>query len=153
MKYELQIDIEASRELVADLYRDVSRMREWQPNLIERKLVSGAPDAKGSKCELEVQMGKRSISMTETVVESNLPESFSVVYEAKGVFNPVDSRFEELSPDRTRWLFQSEFRCKGFIWLMTVLMPSAFKKESLKHMNSFKSFVEKEASSPSTNTG
>ena len=153
MKYELQIDIEAPRSLVAELYRDDSRMRDWQPSLIERRLVSGAPDAKGSKYELEVQMGKRSITMTETVVESNLPESVSVVYEAKGVFNPVDSRFEELSADRTRWSFQSEFRCKGFIWLMTVLTPSAFKKESLKHMNSFKSFMEKETSIRSTDTG
>ena len=145
MKYELEVEISAPRILVVDLYMDQSRMKEWQPSLLDCKALRGNPGEVGAKRELTHKMGKRSIVMTETVRESNLPEKISYVYEAKGVWNPVDNHFQEISPRKTRWRFKTEFQCKGIMRIMSFFMPGAFRKESRKHMQAFKGFVEKEA--------
>ena len=145
MKYELEMEIFAPRKIVADLYIDRARMKEWQPSLLDCKELHGIPGEVGAKRELTHKMGKRSIVMTETVRESNLPENICYVYEAKGVWNPVENHFQEISSGKTRWTFKTEFQCKGFMRVMSFLMPGAFKKESRKHMRAFKDFAEKEA--------
>ena len=45
---------------------------------------------------------------------------------------------------KTRWISESEFQFSGFgMKLMGLLMPGAFKKQSLKYMEDFKNFAEK----------
>ncbi|MCY4463242.1 MAG: SRPBCC family protein [Albidovulum sp.] len=145
MKYELEICISAPRPSVAKLFIDQSRLAEWQPSLRDLNWLQGSPGEAGAKCELTHKIGKRTVVMTETVRESNLPARISYVYEAKGVWNPVDNHFEEISPDETRWRFKTEFQCKGVMRIMSLLMPGAFKKESRRHMQEFKAFAEREA--------
>ncbi|MDE0112115.1 MAG: SRPBCC family protein [Albidovulum sp.] len=145
MKYELELEISAPRELVAELFIDQARFKEWQPSLLDCKSLHGKSGEVGARLELTHRMGKRSIVMSETVRESNLPERISYVYEAKGVWNPVDNHFQEISSGATRWRFKTEFQCKGFMRIMSFFLPGAFKKESRRHMQAFKAFAEKEA--------
>ena len=49
-----------------------------------------------------------------------------------------------LGDDKPRWSFETEFKCSGFIRIMSFLMPGAFRKDSLKFMRSFKEFAESE---------
>ena len=80
--------------------------------------------------------------MIETVLAKNLPEEFSGTYEAKGVWNRVDNHFYEEGVNKTRWVLESEFKFKGYMAIMALIMPGAFKKQTLKEMGHFKQFVE-----------
>jgi Icc-related predicted phosphoesterase len=72
-----------------------------------------------------------------------LPDEFSGTYDAKGVFNVVKNRFVSLPDNRTKYISEQEFRFSGFMKIIGFLMPSAFKKQSMKYLSDFKNFVEK----------
>ncbi len=84
--------------------------------------------------------------VTETVEVKNLPEEMTCIYEAPGnwvgAWNRVTNRFRELEPNKTQWEFESEFRCRGLLKVMSFLMPGMFQKASFKEMNNFKMFAE-----------
>jgi uncharacterized protein YndB with AHSA1/START domain len=142
MKYEHEITIDLPRERVIELFDNPDNMRHWQPGLVSFEHLSGEPGTPGAKSLLKYDMGKRKIEMVETVTKRNLPQEFSGTYETKGVWNQVENFFEEVDQNTTRWRSVNEFRCSGFMKLMTWLMPGAFKKQSLTFMNDFKKFAE-----------
>ena len=87
-------------------------------------------------------MGRREIEMIETITERKLPDVFSGTYEAKGVFNLVKNRFIEVSPVKTRWQAEHEFRFSGVMVIASLFMQKAFRKQSLSFMEQFKEFAE-----------
>ncbi len=88
-------------------------------------------------------MGKRKMTMIETITKKNLPDEFNGTYETDGAFNIVNNRFTELDGGKTHWISESEFQFSNFFMkLMGKLMPGAFKKQSQKFMDNFKNFAE-----------
>ena len=79
--------------------------------------------------------------MIETIVTRDLPETFSGIYEAKGVWNEVSNHFLE-EEGVTRWVMDSDFRFSGFMLLMLIFMRGAFRKQTEKTMRRFKDFAE-----------
>lgn len=142
MKYQLEIEIEKPRDDVLKLFDDPSNMKEWQPSLLEYRHLSGEPGQPGAKSEHVHKLGKRNITMLETITKRNLPDEFSGTYEVKNCFNSVYNTFEELSPTTTRWIVRTEFIFQGYMRIMAFLMPGAFKKETRKNMESFKKYAE-----------
>jgi hypothetical protein len=86
--------------------------------------------------------GKRETGNDQIITTRNLPEEFSGTYEAKGVFNIVKNKFIPLDANKTKHITESEFQFGGLMKLMGIIMPGAFKKQSLKYMNDFKTFAE-----------
>jgi len=80
--------------------------------------------------------------MIETIEVNNLPHEFSGTYEAKNVFNRVVNSFEKIDDLKTMYKTENTFEFSGFMKLLALLMPGAFKKQSYKYMELFKSFVE-----------
>lgn len=147
MRYQLEMDISAPREKIIALFDELDHYKEWQPDLISYTLLSGALDEVGRKTKLVQKMGKRDFEMIETVTVHDPPEDFAATYEAEGVWNLVENRFDVVDENTTKWTLTSDFRCKGFLRLMTIFMPGMFKKQTLAHMNHFKNFVERTADS------
>jgi len=104
--------------------------------------LSGTPGQPGAKSKLKFKMGKREIEMIETITVRNLPEEFSGTYEAKGVFNIVKNKFIPVGENKTKHIAESEFQFRGMMKIMGILMPGAFKKQSMKYLNDFKIFAE-----------
>ncbi len=142
MKYTCEIEINLPREKVIELFDNPDNMRFWQPGFISFTPLSGTPGREGAKSRLMYKMGKREVEMIETITKRNLPEEFNGIYEAKGVFNVVNNRFVVLSPDKTKWMSESEFQLSGIMRLFGFLMPGAFKKQSYKYLVHFKEFAE-----------
>ena len=142
MKYTVNVDINASRDRVIERFSDTSSYKEWQPTLLICEHLEGTAGTVGSKTKLVHKMGRRQIEMIETIEELDMPDAQTMTYVAKGVWNQVVNRFEEVGDGQTRWTMESEFQCKGIMRVISRLMPGAFKKESLKHMRSFKEFAE-----------
>ncbi len=144
MKYTTTIDIDLPRERVIELFDNPDNMPKWQPELVHFEHISGERGRKGARSRLRYQMGNREVEMIETITARNLPEEFSGTYEAKGVWNMQENYFESISDSSTRWRTVSEFRFKGLMKLMAILMPKAFKKQTYTNMQRFKAFAEGE---------
>ncbi len=80
--------------------------------------------------------------MIETIESKNLPEEMTCTKVAPRAWNRVINRLVELGPNETRWVFESEFRCTGFLRILAFLMPGMFCKASLNDMKKFKKFAE-----------
>ncbi|MXU63848.1 SRPBCC family protein [Oceanomicrobium pacificus] len=141
MNYSCDCTINRPRDTVIALFDSTENLPKWQDGLVSFDHVSGSPGQEGAVSRLRYQMGKREIEMVETITERALPDRFAATYEADGVWNIVENRFEALG-DRTRWQIDTEFRCKGMMRIMAFLMPGAFRKQTEKMMQSFKSFAE-----------
>jgi len=144
MKFRTNISVDLPRERMIQLFDNPATMKEWQPTLISFEPISGALGQVGARSRLLYRMGKREIEMIETVTKRDLPREFSGTYEAKGVWNSVENRFEEAGPSKTIWHSDCEFRMSGFMKVIAFLMPGAFKKESAKMQERFKAWAEKQ---------
>lgn len=142
MKYTAEIDIDLSRDKVVKLFDNPDNMKHWQEGFISLEHLTGTPGDKGATSKLQYKMGKREIEMIETITKRNLPIEFSATYEAKGVWNLNKNCFIELDSNKTKWKSDVEFKFKGFMKIISFLMPGAFKKQTLKYMADFKTFAE-----------
>ncbi len=145
MQYTTEVEINLPRERVIELFDNPGNLSKWQAGLVRFEHLSGEPGQTGAKSRLLYKMGGREIEMIETVVKRDIPDEFSGTYETKGVWNEVVNFFQEAGPGKTRWVVRNEFKFKGFMKIMALFMPRAFKKQSLKTMQDFKAFAEGEA--------
>lgn len=143
LKYTNEIIINAPREKVVALFEDPDKIKEWQPGFISMDPISGIPGKNGAKTKILYKIGKREVEMIETITKNNLPDEFFATYEAKGVFNIVAIFFEALPNEQTKYISETEFEFKGFMKIIGLLFPGAFKKESQKYLDLFKDMVEK----------
>lgn len=143
MKYTCEITIDKPLAEVIEKLDSAENMKHWQKGLIGYEFIEGEPGQEGAQMRLDYKMGKRAMSLTETIVKRNFPHEFHANYDTKGVHNVQQNFFEELPNGQTKWTSHSEFQFAGFgMKLMGWLMPGAFKKQSMKYLNHFKEFVE-----------
>lgn len=142
MKYTTSIVIDLPLEQVIQKFDDPANMKHWQPGLLSFEYISGEPGQPGAVSRLKYRMGKREVEMTETITLRELPHRFDGTYEASGVLNIISNRFESVEGNKTRWISENEFRFMGIMKLMGMLMPGAFKKQSMRYMKYFKEFAE-----------
>ena len=143
MKYTVDIEINLPRSRVVELFDSTENRYKWQQGLQSIDAIEGETGEEGSKSKLVFKMGKRNMEMVEVITKKTPPEIYNATYEAKGVFNVVNTRFTEAGPDKTHWESENEFRFGGFMKLIGLLMKGAFPKQSLKYMKDFKAFAEK----------
>ena len=143
MKFSQEILIDLPREEVLKIMQDASRYKYWQRGFISYNHLTGLPDKEGSRSRLKYKMGKREIDMIETILKIIPPKKFYTSYEAQGVFNTQKNHFEKIAENKTRWIADSEFKFSGFMRIIGLLNPGAFKKQSQQFMKDFKEFAER----------
>lgn len=145
MKYTVEIDINIPRKKVIEYFDSTDNMYKWQEGLIEHEFIEGKQGEVGSKMRLKYDMGKRKIDMIETITLKDLPDRFDGTYDAPGVHNIIQNEFIELGPNKTKWVTHQEFQMSGFMMkVIGFLLPSQFKKQSMKYLEDFKKFAEAE---------
>lgn len=143
MKYTTEIIVELPLEEVIKKFDNTENMKHWQRGLIAAEHISGTPGEFGAKMKLIYKMGKRHLELLETITHRNLPHEFHGTYTTKGMHNIQENYFESTPNGHTKWISKSEFMPLGFTMkLLTGVMPSAFKKQSLQYMKDFKNFAE-----------
>ncbi|MEP0132620.1 MAG: SRPBCC family protein [Eudoraea sp.] len=144
MKYTTEIIIDLSLDEVHKKLDNPENMKHWQEGLLGYKQLSGEPTKEGAKMELYYKIGKREVTMVETILKNNFPYEFHATYDAKGVHNIQKNTFEVINDHTTKWISESEFEFSGFMMkIMGFIMPGAFKKQSIKYLGDFKAFAEK----------
>ncbi len=142
MKYSNEVVINLPLKKVIELFDSEENLFKWQPELLSMEHQSGEKGKVGAKSKMLYKMGKREVEMIETITVHDLPKEFSATYEAKGVWNEMKNYFEEIDATTTRWHSDSHFKFSGFMKLIGIFMPGAFKKQSQKSLDLFKSFAE-----------
>ena len=146
MHYTVTVNIDVPRSTVVQYFATPDHWEHWREGLVRYEPMFGQPGEEGSKVKLINQLGGRTIEMVETVEVENLPEETTCIYEAPGkwmgAWNRVTNRFYVGGANTTRWELDSEFRCRGLLKIMSLLMPGMFKKATLKEMYQFKRFAE-----------
>ena len=143
MKYSTEIIINLPRAEFIKKLNDPENMKHWQRGLINYELLSGTMGQDGARMSLNYKLGKREMSLVETIINRNFPDELHATYDTKGVHNIQKNYFKEVDENTTKWISESEFQFSGFmIKIMGFLMPSAFKKQSHKYAKDFKAFAE-----------
>lgn len=144
MKYSVTVDINLPLNQVVQKFKNTENYYDWMKGLEKIEQVKGAPGEKGAEQYLHFNMGKRKMKMLEKVVRNNLPDSYCVSYEVNGVYNEVDSHFESINEETTRYTTSNLFQFSGVMKIMSIFMKGAFKKQSIKYLQDFKKFVEQQ---------
>lgn len=125
MKYVHELEIDCPRDRVVELYADPENWPAWQDSLAGYQIVSGSGRVEGMKTRLSNRFGGRVVEIVETVEANRLPDELVCTYEAQGAWNRVVNRFTEIAPGKTRWEFDTEFRCRGMLRVMSLLLVAA----------------------------
>lgn len=142
MKYTAEIEINKPIGEVIALFDNPDNLFKWMEGLQSFEHISGTAGQPGATSKLIYKMGKRDVEMIETIITRNLPDEFTGSYEAKGVFNIVKNKFQKNGENKTVYITEQEFQFKGLMKCIAVLMPGAFKKQSMKYLTAFKKFAE-----------
>jgi uncharacterized membrane protein len=142
MKYTSKIEIDRPINEVIELFDNVDNMYKWMKGLQSIEPISGVQGEVGTKMKLNFEMGKRKMDVIETITAKDLPREFSGTYDANGVHNIVKNFFEPVNDQKTVYTTKQEFHFKGFMKLIGLLFPGAFKKQSMKYLEDFKTFAE-----------
>lgn len=145
MEYELEIEIALPRNKVVELYDNIDYNYEWQPGLMEIKLISGEMGEVGSFYNLRYQMRGKSMEMKEEIVHKDLPNAYHFEFSTDKMKTRVETFFEERGPHKTLLRTNNIITGSGMVKFFMFLMPGMFKKESFKYMKLFKEFAEKKA--------
>ena len=143
MKYTVAVEIHMARDKVVALFDDRANYKRWMPGLKSLERVSGVPGEVGSVTRLTFLWGRREMTMSETVLQRQLPDEVTLVYESPGSRNPSTHRFIALGPELTRYEQDSAFESDKLMFkLMALVMPGWFRKHTLMYMTAFKEFAE-----------
>jgi hypothetical protein len=153
MKYTVSIEIAQPREKVVQLLADPAQIPKWLRGVVVHEPLSGAHGQVGTKSRVVMQMGKQNIELTETITRREpadlhgVPKDSVVHYDreivTEGMWSAARERFTETGPNTTLWESENEYRFSSFMMrLVGLLMPGAFRKQSLQHMQDFKAFAE-----------
>jgi hypothetical protein len=143
MKYTTEIIIALPPRKFIEIFDNPAHMKHWQKGLTHYKVISGNPGHEGSKMELQYKMGKREMVLIETIIKRNLPYEFHATYDTRDVHNIQKNFSKQIDPETTQWISATEFGFSGFMMkAMSFRMPGAFKKQSKKYAEDFKTFAE-----------
>ena len=153
MKYTVSIEIGLPREEVAQLLADPAHLPKWLRGLVLHEPLSGVHGHVGTKSRVVLQMGQQKFEGIETITRREpadlrgIPPGSVVHFEREivggGMWSAARERLTEASPETTLWVSENEYRFSGVLMrLVGLLMPGAFRKQSLQHMQDFKAFAE-----------
>jgi hypothetical protein len=153
MKYTVSIEIALPREKVVQLLADPEHLPKWLRGLVLHEPLSGVHGQVGTKSRVVMQMGQQKFEGTETITRREpvdlheIPRENIVRFDreivGKGMWSATRDRLTEASPETTLWVSESEYRFSGLLMrTVGLLMPGAFRKQSLQHMQDFKAFAE-----------
>ena len=141
MKFNFHLETEIDRplEAVIRLFANREHMPKWQPGLVSSEFMESKPYL---KYRLRFELGRRKMSMMETITRNELPRHFDGFYEMKGMRTEVQNSFTSIGLNRTQWTSDVEYRFKGIMALIAPFMKENFRKQSVILMKNFKGFCE-----------
>lgn len=159
MKYTESIEIKLPRAQVVRLISDVDSIPKWLRGIISHEPINGKHGEVGTVSRIVFEGGGKDsdvepMEATETVVRlepENLddlvptePVHYDRELESQGMWSMAKERFIEVSPKRTLWESENEYRFAGLSMRMAApFLKGSFRRQQRKHMKDFKAFAER----------
>ncbi|MGB3590785.1 MAG: SRPBCC family protein [Nonlabens sp.] len=139
---------------VVSLLRDQNHFKNWQKGLVSFKNLTSSIGERGSKRRMKIKVAGTIISMTEEILEKDLPHFWKAAYRSRGVLNVQENRFRESvtqeNKETTTWSSTSTFKFTGMMRLVAKARPEVFTGQTLSFMNDFKTFAEEHLTNEKT---
>ncbi|MEU8773431.1 SRPBCC family protein [Streptomyces sp. NPDC048606] len=153
MKYTVSIEVAQPRERVVRLLSDPAHLPMWLRGLVLHEPLSGVHGEVGTTSRVVMRTGKRTFEATETITRREpadphgIPAGSVVHFDreivAEGMWSVTRDRLTEAGAHTTLWVSENEYRFSSLpMRLVGLLMPGAFRRQSLQHMRDFKAFAE-----------
>lgn len=142
MKFHIETIVDIPFSKLIELFENPENLHKWQPSVISFKLLSGEIGQEGAVSELYYDMVVKKITMKETILKRDLPDTFILRYDADGVSNTVTNNFKEIGENKTRWIMQNDFKFAGIMKYAALPLKGVFKKQTELTMERFKKFAE-----------
>ncbi|MEU4689977.1 SRPBCC family protein [Actinoplanes sp. NPDC023714] len=153
MKYTVSIEIALPHDRVARKLADPALLPQWLRGLVVHEPLNGVHGQVGTTSRVVLRTGQQEMEGTETITRRepadlhDIPADVVVHYErelvADGMWSAARERLSSVGPETTLWESENEYRFSGLpMRLVGLLMPGAFRKQSLRHMRDFKAFAE-----------
>lgn len=143
MRSVVDLEINAPRELVAELYSDPSNNPKWMEDLERNEPISGVLGEPGSKYRMVSK--DSAMHFVVTVVSVYLPENVRLHLEWKQFTVHINVDFIQLDAGLTRFISTEDFAFTGLrARLLGLLARSAIKTAHRRHMEGFKRFAERQ---------
>ncbi len=153
MKYTVSMEIALPREEVAQLLADQEHLPKWLRGLVLHEPLNGLHGQVGTRSRVVLRTGQQEFEGVETItrrepvdlhgIASGTVVHFEREIVGKGMWSAARERLTEAGPGTTLWVSENEYRFSGVLMrLVGFLMPGAFRKQSLQHMQDFKAFAE-----------
>jgi len=141
MKSVIELEINARRDDVAELFADPRRNPEWMDDVERIEAVKGVLGETGSSYRLVPKRGN--LIFVATVVALKLPDELRLSLDSPTVSVAVEGRLLVLSDRKTKLISEEDFTFKGaFGKILGFLARGAIKSAHRRHMETFKQFVE-----------
>ncbi len=138
MKFQVEIEINLPRKKVLEHYTNLDNLQHWVDGFISVEHVTGEVCKPGARYEVKFRVGNLNILATETITRNDLPEELWLEEECDGLTNLAKNFFIDLGNGKTKWVIISDHSGE----FLPKIGASAFKKKTVKFMESFKKFME-----------
>ena len=144
MKFSCSVVIDRPLDEVVDLFKDASKLGEYQEGFVKKELISGREGEEGAVAKMYYKQGKREMVITETILRNYLPHEFLGSYHHEHMDNTMRCNFKALSRNQTQYDSHIEYTAfRGFLpRLISTLFPSVFKKQVQRWLDNFKAYAE-----------
>lgn len=145
MKFTCSVTIDQPLDRVVQLFKDPSKLKEYQPGFLRKEHISGTPWEEGAVSKMYYEFRKGEMELTETVMKNDLPHEFLGHYHHKHMDNTMLCRFIPIDDNTTRYDTGIEYTAfRGFMpKMMAKLFPGMFRKQVQKWLDNFKAYAEK----------
>lgn len=142
MRFEIELDIDAPADTVWRAFNNPDHLPRWQPSLQSYEGISGEPGWPGAVSLLVYHEKGRRIEMTETVREREEGRRYAGSYENAWSVNDMTCTFTPLDDNTTRWHAVVQYRLKGWVKLLSLMLRNGIRARVLDDMLRFKALVE-----------
>ena len=150
IEYEETITIEASTNTIDSFIGNIYNMKKYMDGDFDIVLIEGEHTKANAIYNIIWKMDSDSMTLKTTLLNSNLPDSISYLYESNGVKNTMIQKHHPISNNQTLIINKQKFEFYGFMKILTFLNIKGFQLSDFQHqsriyLKKFKSFIENEA--------
>lgn len=135
------LEVDRPLEEVFAFVGDFANTQEWDPGVASAQNVTVGPVGVGTKYDLQVVFGKRTLPMTYEVTEWDPPNRVVLRGEGSAVTAIDDIRFEPAGKG-TRILYTADLRLKGLLRFAEPLLKSRFDQTGRQAIAGMKRSLE-----------
>ena len=143
MKISNTIEIKATPEKVFYWLEDPERVKKWQTNVTEYKIIKNMQNKVGTTFTEYIEENNRRTEMRGIVTEFVPNEKLA--FHLEGDYNIVDVNFKLTAKNKLTYLTQNaEIHFKGVLKVLSVLLKKKIIKQTRKEFAVLKKLCERE---------